>query len=1019
MGEYIDVGNNTAIIGVFVIARHGDFQASYLSPTTYDMTSKKITPLGETQSFNLGALMQSRYLRRSSSLALSGVNETVYVDGQSLVKADMGDEASITFASALAVSQGLWPATTNATITDGTNTTAPLGGYQYVPITSVDPNHDLYLEGYTACNARDAEVTQQFGTPDFLTAAQINEPFLESLQAYVGGRPTALSNIYDAYNYLSINDAHNNTFHQLLPPGLIAQTRQVADWEQYNLYSSTDPTNILNIGGQTLLAEIINILGRLSNKSDPLKLVYYSASYKPLISLFAMTNVTTIHPELAGIANFAGAVALEVRQPLNSTDLLVRFNFKNGTADPDFKPYPMFGRQDGDYDVPLSEFEAAFKPYVVPDTFSWCMACNNSIDRGCDVAVQAAMVQGLLSDLLDPPHHSGGVSPATAGVIGAVVALIVAGIFVALLLLMGFLSVGNRRPSSSGHHRRSSSIPQIVVRFAKGKRDSGDSDSTRGVVKDPGNFEMMPDVDNLSTLSPFEMSVTVLPGNNSSVLGVVIVARHGDIQADYNTANSYATTSSKITALGESQSFNLGALLQSRYLTRSSPVALLGINPEIYVDGQSVIKADMGENGNVIFSSALAVTQGLWPATQTNSTLPDGSSVLGPLNGYQYVPVRTVDPNNDLYLEGYTSCNTYNDAANAQYGTTDFIGTAEANAAFLESLQPYVGGRPTTFGNIYSAYEYLSINDVHNGTYNQSLPPQFLAQARALANWQQYRLFSSPDPTNILNIGGRTLLAEILTAVNQIENRSDPLRLAFYSMSYEPLLSLFAMLGVTQVHPELAGIVNYAGAVALEIRQPYDGTELFVRFNFKNGSSDPDFKPYPMLGRQDGDYDISLDVFQNSVSMYAVPDTLSWCIMCNNSIDRGCDVTTQAALAGTLLTDLLKQQHHDRITPAIGGVIGALVTLTVAALLLIFLVLLGVLNWKPVRRPTSPTHHRRNSSIPQMVVRMAKGKRESDDTESTRGVIKNPGDFEMMPDVDGLSTLSRAPSHVDRTPMKV
>lgn len=62
---------------------------------------------------------------------------------------------------------------------------------------------------------------------------------------------------------------------------------------------------------------------------------------------------------LPNAVNYAGAVSFEVRQPIDSKDLYVRFNFKNGTADKDFVAYPMFGRADDDLDVPLAHFDAA------------------------------------------------------------------------------------------------------------------------------------------------------------------------------------------------------------------------------------------------------------------------------------------------------------------------------------------------------------------------------------------------------------------------------------------------------------------------------------------------------------------------------------------------------------------------------------------------------------------------------------------------------------------------------------
>lgn len=52
---------------------------------------------------------------------------------------------------------------------------------------------------------------------------------------------------------------------------------------------------------------------------------------------------------------------MEVRQPLNGTDIYIRFNFKNGSADANFNPYPMFGQPDGNYDISISDFNQALE----------------------------------------------------------------------------------------------------------------------------------------------------------------------------------------------------------------------------------------------------------------------------------------------------------------------------------------------------------------------------------------------------------------------------------------------------------------------------------------------------------------------------------------------------------------------------------------------------------------------------------------------------------------------------------
>ena len=44
-------------------------------------------------------------------------------------------------------------------------------------------------------------------------------------------------------------------------------------------------------------------------------------------------------------------------------------------------------------------------------------------------------------------------------------------------------------------------------------------------------------------------------------------------------------------------------------------------------------------DNTVILDSAVALTQGLWPATPLqNITLANGTTITSPLGGYQYVP---------------------------------------------------------------------------------------------------------------------------------------------------------------------------------------------------------------------------------------------------------------------------------------------------------------------------------------------------------------------------------------------
>lgn len=58
------------------------------------------------------------------------------------------------------------------------------------------------------------------------------------------------------------------------------------------------------------------------------------------------------------------------------------------------------------------------------------------------------------------------------------------------------------------------------------------------------------------------------------------------------------------------------------------------------VDNQEIhVRAKAGGEGTVVFDSAIALLQGLFPPNPDNKiTLAKGQTIVAPLGGYQYVP---------------------------------------------------------------------------------------------------------------------------------------------------------------------------------------------------------------------------------------------------------------------------------------------------------------------------------------------------------------------------------------------
>ncbi|KAF5315099.1 hypothetical protein D9619_007012 [Psilocybe cf. subviscida] len=426
--------------------------------------------------------------------------------------------------------------------------------------------------------------------------------------------------------------------------------------------------------------------------------------------------------------------------------------------------------------------------------------------------------------------------------------------------------------------------------------------------------------------------------DQGKMLGVVVMVRHGDRQGFYQDPSTYTPSNTAITPLGNLESFNLGQLVRSIYLNESSSSFIAGVNNSIVQDGQVQVRADGGGERGVIFNSAVSMLQGLWPPNANyKSVQADGTTAQGPLNGYQTVPIESVEPDNDVSLEGWTSCNTFNTATNAFYNSQEFKQVAAENADFLSQLPQYLDGRPATLENMWNIFDYLNVQFIHNATFATALPPTFREQARALANFHERGVFSSPQPDGIGNIAGHTVLPSIIQGLQNIIDPTNQQKFMLQAMSYKPFISLFNMTGVAEVNPQLSGIVEYASAVALEVRQPSTGGEPVIRFMFKNGTNDDAFVRYSFMNSTS---DVPVSTFINTLQPFAFSDLPTWCQKCSNTKDRGC---ANIGITSSPVTMVIGS--HDMVGPVGAGFIGASVTLVVMLAALAVLSFTGFLSF--------------------------------------------------------------------------
>ncbi|KDE09271.1 hypothetical protein MVLG_00589 [Microbotryum lychnidis-dioicae p1A1 Lamole] len=436
--------------------------------------------------------------------------------------------------------------------------------------------------------------------------------------------------------------------------------------------------------------------------------------------------------------------------------------------------------------------------------------------------------------------------------------------------------------------------------------------------------------------------------NTNPVIGVVLLARHGDRAGFYQNPNTYAASNTSITPLGEQQLYQVGNMLRTIYADPSSDRAIQGLSNSTLNAAQINSTADGGGEGGVIFDSAVALWQGFYPpnATVSSETLANGTNVTSPLNGYQTLQINTVLPADDVDFESWVNCETWANRTNEFYNSTVFLAKTAESGPFLKSLQTagLVGGRNVSLVNAYNLYDFINVQRIHNATYSALLDtngPYTLNAMRALADFHEYGSFTDSSESGIGNIAGRTFLPRVLASFDQFANGTE-VKIAHYQMSYKPFLSVFNMTDLSAAgFAGATAIVDYGSVATFELRKSMTNSTGFdVRFGFRNGSFGGtipfDFTYYPLFGSSS--VDIPLASFETQLASSIIPNTTAWCHACSNTLNSGCATVALADKYEELFQQSSSESHF---SPVGAGFIGFAVTAVLGALILLLLARLG------------------------------------------------------------------------------
>ncbi|KAK6543984.1 hypothetical protein TWF694_000701 [Orbilia ellipsospora] len=442
------------------------------------------------------------------------------------------------------------------------------------------------------------------------------------------------------------------------------------------------------------------------------------------------------------------------------------------------------------------------------------------------------------------------------------------------------------------------------------------------------------------------LAASVLPVMGETILGLTVFSRHGD-----RTSKHYAGYS--LTNLGFQQVFQSGGFYRDTYLSANSSKRILGISEDQYVSSQVWASAP---DQKVLANTATAFLQGLYPPLEdtdpqiATNTINNGTTYANPLNGYQYVLLHVpgTDSPNTIWIKGDDGCPAVTAAEDSFEDSTQFIQLDDSTKAFYQQFWPQLEDvydykqSELSYAKAYDIFDLINVAQIHNSSAVERVSAEQLFQLRTLADSHEFGAnFNGSQPAR--SIHAQTLAGAFLTQLNQTITSKGQLKFSLFAGSYDTFLAFFGLTNLTMADPNFFGLPDYASTMALEILTDKDVTtfpsnvdDLKVRFLFRNGSDvGAPLTAFPLFGQKETT--LSWKDFVNQLSPKAITSAKAWCNVCQ-STDDFCSIYN--APSGTA-----SASNHSGsgsgMSNAVAGVIGAMVTLAVVAIVGLVVYLFG------------------------------------------------------------------------------
>lgn len=256
---------------------------------------------------------------------------------------------------------------------------------------------------------------------------------------------------------------------------------------------------------------------------------------------------------------------------------------------------------------------------------------------------------------------------------------------------------------------------------------------------------------------------------------------------------------------------------------------------------------------------------------------------------------------------------------------------------FVKPLDGILPAANVSYAQAFDVFDLLNVGRIHNDSVAEAVTADQLDQLRYYADSEELALnYNKTVPAR--SIGGMTLAGGILRQLDQTITTQGKLKLSLMAGSYDTMLSFFGLTNLTDLDPNFKGLPTYASNLAFELFTeadvdtfPSDPADLRVRFLFRNGTTT--LKTFPLFGNSEDT--MSYADFKTQLGARAISNVKDWCAMCQSEADF-CSLDQYAASSSSSSNGAAKSgggKSSSGLTVAQAGVVGAMTTLGVVALL--------------------------------------------------------------------------------------